>query len=385
MSTVAVLDTDKQILEPCHPAQARRLLKAGQAAVFRRYPFTIILKKSIPSESIKTRNYQLCIDPGTKTTGFAVVDTGRRQIVFAAELKHRGTRIKRLLKSRARFRRRRRFANRRHRKQRSQNRKRAVPVIQNGRWVMRKTQLTDDVTERFETFNFEAQDKGGFGWVPPSLMSRVYNTHTWVLRLMKIYPIKQLAFERATFRMETASATAMNAVQEKLVASLMVTGLPISYGSGKQTKAHRTASNLPKTHHFDAACVGGVVNSTPPFLSVLCIDAKGYSSRRLFSFDAKPNPTAVKKHHGFNYGAKKRIQGDGFRQYDHVRIRKKRGKSYTGSINCFVDKAKPNAPRRIRVECPKSPNKDRRVGGNTGELTLLQRRDGYGYAHGSIT
>ena len=48
MSNVPVLDTNKQVLEPCHPAVARRLLKAGKAAVFKHFPFIIILKKAIP-------------------------------------------------------------------------------------------------------------------------------------------------------------------------------------------------------------------------------------------------------------------------------------------------------------------------------------------------
>jgi len=39
-----VVDKNKQPLAPCHPARARQLLRDGKAAVFRRYPFTIILK-----------------------------------------------------------------------------------------------------------------------------------------------------------------------------------------------------------------------------------------------------------------------------------------------------------------------------------------------------
>ena len=39
MSKIAVLDTHKRILEPCHPAVARRLLREGKAAVYKRYPF----------------------------------------------------------------------------------------------------------------------------------------------------------------------------------------------------------------------------------------------------------------------------------------------------------------------------------------------------------
>jgi hypothetical protein len=44
---VLVLDTNKKPLTPCQPGVARSLLKAGKAAVFRRYPFTIILKKEV--------------------------------------------------------------------------------------------------------------------------------------------------------------------------------------------------------------------------------------------------------------------------------------------------------------------------------------------------
>jgi hypothetical protein len=44
---VFVLDTNKQPLEPVEPGQARRLLKLAQAAVYLRYPFTIILKYAV--------------------------------------------------------------------------------------------------------------------------------------------------------------------------------------------------------------------------------------------------------------------------------------------------------------------------------------------------
>ncbi len=41
---VFVIDRDKTPLKPTHPASARKLLDTGKAAVYRRYPFTIILK-----------------------------------------------------------------------------------------------------------------------------------------------------------------------------------------------------------------------------------------------------------------------------------------------------------------------------------------------------
>ena len=191
MSKVAVLDTNKQVLEPCHPAVARKLLKRGEAAVFKRYPFTIILKREVMPLQNKAKPHQLCIDPGSKTTGIAIVDKDRN-IVFAAELEHRGAAIKKNLQTRAGFRRGRRTRNLRYRKPRWQNRKRAVPILENGEWTMRR------VSEQEALKGYG----DGEGWVAPSLMSRVFNIHTWVNRLSKIYPITSIAFELVKFDMQ---------------------------------------------------------------------------------------------------------------------------------------------------------------------------------------
>jgi len=47
---VSVLSENRIPLDPCHPARARELLKKGKAVVFRRAPFTIILKKQRNTE-----------------------------------------------------------------------------------------------------------------------------------------------------------------------------------------------------------------------------------------------------------------------------------------------------------------------------------------------
>ena len=178
MSKVAVLETEKKFLAPCHPAVARRLLKEGKAAVFKRYPFTIILKRPVPDAEIKTQDYQICVDPGSKVTGLAIVDADRN-IVFAAELEHRGIAIKKNIETRAGFR-------------RGGGIGRVLSLSLGGEWTMRRV----------------ARDEGikgygdGKGWVPPSLMSRVFNIHTWVNRLCKIYPITALAFEMVKFDMQ---------------------------------------------------------------------------------------------------------------------------------------------------------------------------------------
>ena len=51
-----VLDTTKKPLDPIHPGKARLLLKQLKAAVFRFYPFTIILTLFCHSRQRKNRN-----------------------------------------------------------------------------------------------------------------------------------------------------------------------------------------------------------------------------------------------------------------------------------------------------------------------------------------
>jgi len=70
MQRVFVLDTKKKPLMPCHPARARKLLKKGKAAVYRRYPFTIILKERVDGQ---LQPVEIKFDPGSRTTGIALV------------------------------------------------------------------------------------------------------------------------------------------------------------------------------------------------------------------------------------------------------------------------------------------------------------------------
>mgnify|MGYP001795701992 CR=1 FL=1 len=87
---VFVVDTNRQQLNPVTPKQARRLLEKGKAAVFRMYPFTLILKTVIDNPII--RPLALKIDPGSKFTGIALLDG--ENVIWAAELEHRGYQIK---------------------------------------------------------------------------------------------------------------------------------------------------------------------------------------------------------------------------------------------------------------------------------------------------
>ncbi len=156
---VFVLDTNKTSLAPCHPARARKLLTAGKAAVFRRYPFTIILKKAVELSS--PQDLKLKIDPGAKTTGLALVMG--TQVIWGAELEHRGQKIKYDLESRRAVRRSRRHRKVRYRQARFLNRRRPE------------------------------------GWLPPSLQHRVETTMTWVRRLIKLAPITSISQELVRF------------------------------------------------------------------------------------------------------------------------------------------------------------------------------------------
>ena len=123
MQRVLVIDKNKQPLMPCHPARARELLRKGKAAVFRRFPFIIILKER---EGGSIQPTTLKIDPGSKQTGLALVadfQRGRR-LIWAAVLEHRGQQIMIALKTRRALRRNRRSRHTRYRPARFSNRRR---------------------------------------------------------------------------------------------------------------------------------------------------------------------------------------------------------------------------------------------------------------------
>ena len=153
---VFVLDKHKKPLDPCHPARARKLLSSGLAKVFRRYPFTIIMEE-LEVEKCVIHPHRLKIDPGAKTTGIAILQGSR--VVWAAELTHRGFQIRDSLTRRRQLRTGRRNRKTRYRKPRFLNRTRPS------------------------------------GWLAPSLAHRVQTTMTWVKKLIRYCPIKEISTE----------------------------------------------------------------------------------------------------------------------------------------------------------------------------------------------
>ena len=162
MQYVFVLDKNKQPLDPCHPARARQLLREGRAVVFRRYPFTILLKDRELEESV-IHAHQVKLDPGSRTTGIALVREGDNKVLWAGELAHRGLVIKAAMDDRRDIRRGRRNRKCRYRPPRFDNRRRRD------------------------------------GWLPPSLESRVANLQTWVRRLAWSAPVENLSMELVKF------------------------------------------------------------------------------------------------------------------------------------------------------------------------------------------
>ncbi len=162
MQRVFILDHNKKPLMPCHPARARKLLKNGKAAVYRRYPFIIIMKCRVGGD---LQPIEIKFDPGSRTTGIALVGHFDRgpEVIWAGNLNHRGHQIKRNLDSRRAVRRSRRNRKTRYRPARFLNRRRPR------------------------------------GWLPPSLRSRVDNVKNWMIKLSRLAPLTQIAVETVKF------------------------------------------------------------------------------------------------------------------------------------------------------------------------------------------
>ncbi len=80
-------------------------------------------------------------------------------------------------------------------------------------------------------------------------------------------------------------ATAVNSTRWALFNQLKLTGLPVTTGSGGQTKYNRTRLELPKTHYFDAACVGKVDKLVVLTAQPLSIKSNGHGTRQMCRTD----------------------------------------------------------------------------------------------------
>ena len=345
MQRTFVLSKTKKPLMPCHPARARKLLKAGKAAVFRFHPFTIILLERAEGEQ---QRMQLKFDPGSKVTGIALVLFGEKekQLAWAANLEHRGTTIKRNLLSRRNVRRARRFRNTRYRKPRFLNRTRKkgwlAPSLQSRvdniiSWTSKLKNLAPIVdiaveTVRFDTQKLQNPEVSGIVYQQGTLFGyevREYLLEKWQrtcsycdkkdvpLEIDHIVPKSKGGSNRvsnltlschrcnqkkgsqslsdflkdkqkrarilAVSKVPLKDAAAVNSIRFEVENQLKTFSLPVEVASGGRTKYNRTQSALPKDHWIDAACVGkeGEDISISSQMQPLHIKAVGRGSRQM--------------------------------------------------------------------------------------------------------
>jgi hypothetical protein len=113
--TVYVLDKRQKPLMPCSEKRARLLLTRGRARIHKFMPFTIRLVDRVV-KTCELQPLRLKFDPGSKTTGMALVWEGladggvapSQTVVALVEIKHRGQTIRDALIARRALRRRRR-------------------------------------------------------------------------------------------------------------------------------------------------------------------------------------------------------------------------------------------------------------------------------------
>ena len=156
---VFVLNKSKKPLDMISNAKARILLKNKLAVVVKAYPFTIRLRDNRCGS--QNRTYTVKLDPGSKTTGIAIIDN-KGSVVMLAELEHRGRIIKKNLDSRRAIRRSRRQRKTRYRASRFNNRTRPE------------------------------------SWLAPSVKSRADNVINFIKKYKKLLNIAQIEIEKVS-------------------------------------------------------------------------------------------------------------------------------------------------------------------------------------------
>lgn len=166
---VITLDKHKRPLGHCSEKRARKLIENGRACVYRYYPFTIIIKDLDvrTMEDPPKQEYRIKIDPGSKNTGFSIVEEGPDKVVLFMQLEHRADAIVENIgvRNKIRHNRRQRETWYRHPKFKTGKTKTARPA----------------------------------GWLPPSQRSIGDNIISIVRRFKKLMNITKCSFEAVRF------------------------------------------------------------------------------------------------------------------------------------------------------------------------------------------
>lgn len=418
MGKIFMLDTEKRPLDPVHPGRARLLLNQGKAAVFRFFPFTIILKKPVrtPVEPLRLK-----IDPGSKTTGIAIT-TEKGEVVWAADLYHRGQIIKSDIESRRAIRRNRRNRHTRYRAPRFDNRTRPKGwlspslkhrVLTTMTWVNRLSRWAPIAALSMELVKFDLQkmenpEVSGIEYQQGELKGyevREYLLEKWrrkcsycnkkdvPLQIEHIVPRARGGTNRVSnltiacescnqkkgtqtaeefgypeiqkrAKLPLKDAAAVNTTRWALFGKLKANGLPVEIGSGGRTKFNRTCQEFSKAHWIDAACVGvsGMNVSIPESIKPLVIKATGHGSRQMCGTDKFGFPVRHRARHKLVFGFQ------------------------TGDIvKAVVPKGKRTGVHTGRVLVRASGSFDiqeaygRAAGISHRHIQIIQKKDGYGY------
>jgi 5-methylcytosine-specific restriction endonuclease McrA len=419
---VFVIDTNKKPCNPVHPGAARKLLTDGKAAVFRSYPFTIILK-SVSTEPVEA--IQLKIDPGSKTTGIALVQGTK--VIFGAELTHRGQAIKAFLESRKSLRRGRRARNTRYRQARFLNRSRRegwlAPSLQHRvettlTWVNKLIKLTpvfgiSQELVRFDLQQIDNPEISGTEYQQGELAGyevREYLLEKWdrkcsycdvkdvPLQVEHIVPkakggtnrISNLCLAcdscnkkkgtqdiekflakkpevlkkiKAQAKRPLKDASAVNSTRWALLNRLKATGLPVVTASGGKTKFNRSRLELPKAHWIDAACVGEVETLKILTSKPLLIKATGHGTRQMCGTDKHGFPTRHRTNKQIHFG---------FQTGDIVRAVVTTGKK----IGTYVGRIATRATGSFNI----STTNGLVQGISHKYCKAIHKKDGYGYS-----
>ena len=366
---VFVLDKHKKPLMPCTEKRARLLLTRKRAVVHKMFPFTIRLKDRTVAQSV-LQPLHLKFDPGSKTTGMAVLrgnesDPTEAEAILLGEIRHKPG-IKHKLDKRRTVRRSRRARKTRYRKPRFLNRKREkgwLPPSLDARVaqtmsavnkLLKLLPITSISTEhiKFDTQLIQNPNISGVEYQQGTLAGyevREYLLEKWArkcaycqatnvpLQIEHIQPksrggtdrISNLTIACHTCNQKKGTRTAaefgfagvqdqakkplkdaamLNATRWELYTRLKETGLPVECGTGARTKMRRIRAGFPKSHYYDACCVGagtpGALVIAQKYISVWT--AVGRGSRKLCKTDKHGFPishrSGKKNHFEFQTG-----------------------------------------------------------------------------------
>ncbi len=437
---VLIIDTNFQPLKPTTPRRARELLNKGKAAVFRRYPFTLILKQ----EYQPTLPYlELRIDPGSRVTGFALVNP-KNEVIWGMELEHRGREISFSLVKRAGFRRSRRNRNTRYRKKRFNRSKpsgwlapslahRVQTVIT---WIKRICRYAPVATITIEKVKFDTQklenpDIQGVKYQQGTLAGytvREALLEHWgrkcaycgveniPLQIEHIKPKSRCGSDRFSnltlaceccnqakgnqsieeflidkpevlkkikqhCKKSLADAAAVNSTRNKIFDIAKQTGLVVQAGSGALARFVRAKSNLPKTHWIDAAA--NSIDQQPIKLNThqpLIVSCKGHGNRQAVRCNSSGFPAiTIKKD---KQGKKVVTKVKPKQIYTHVKA--------GDIVNVTLEKNRKHIKSGTyiaRVKTPTNTGVEVKINGHrisSKLFSFIHRNDGYEYSFGAV-